>query len=332
MRRAAGVTMTRLLVAVVLVALGFAAQPTQAQDYPNRPIKVIVPTPPGGPVDVAARVVTNYLAGALKQSVIVDNRAGAGNTIGSKEAARAEPDGYTLLYSAVSGLILAPMLQKDAGYDPVTSFTPIAAVGSGSLILVVHPSVPAKSVAELVAYAKANPGKINFSSGGIGVLPHLTGEMFKAAAQINIVHVPYRGGAPSIQDVVAGNVQMTFEGTGVLAQLIRDGKLRALATPSLRRIPEFPDLPTMIESGYPNVVSMSWTGLLAPVGTPAAIVDKLNAQINAGLKSGELKAGLAKISADPIGGSPADFVALIKSDLARWEPVVKSLDIKTGTR
>jgi tripartite-type tricarboxylate transporter receptor subunit TctC len=323
--------MIRLL-AIALCALGFLAHPSAAQDYPNRPIKVIVPTPPGGPVDVAARVVTNYLAGALKQSVIVDNRPGAGNTIGSKEAARAEPDGYTLLYSAVSGLILAPMLQKDAGYDPVTSFTPIAAVGSGSLILVVHPSVPAKSVAELVAYAKANPGKINFSSGGIGVLPHLTGEMFKAAAQINIVHVPYRGGAPSIQDVVAGNVQMTFEGTGVLAQLIRDGKLRALATPSSKRIPEFLELPTMIESGYPNVVSMSWTGLLAPAGTPDAIVNKLNAQINAGLKSGELKAALAKISAEPIGGSPADFATLIKSDLARWGPVVKSLDIKTGTR
>lgn len=323
--------MIRLL-AIALCALGLLTHPSAAQDYPNRPIKVIVPTPPGGPVDVAARVVTNYLAGSLKQSVIVDNRPGAGNTIGSKEAARAEPDGYTLLYSAVSGLILAPMLHRDAGYDPVTSFAPIAAVGSGSLILVVHPSVPAKSVAELVAYAKANPGKINFSSGGIGVLPHLTGEMFKAAAQINIVHVPYRGGAPSIQDVVAGNVQMTFEGTGVLAQLIRDGKLRALATPSTERVPEFPELPTMIESGYPNVVSVSWTGLLAPVGTPDAIVNKLNAQINAGLKSGELKAGLAKISAEPIGGSPSDFAALIKSDLARWGPVVKSLDIKTGTR
>jgi tripartite-type tricarboxylate transporter receptor subunit TctC len=202
-------------------------------------------------------------------------------------------------------------------------------VSSGSLILVVHPSLPVKSVKELVDYAKANPGKVNFSSGGIGVLPHLTGEMFKAAAQINIVHVPYRGGAPSIQDLVAGNVQMTFEGTGVLLPLIRDGKLRALATPSAKRIAELPELPTMIESGYPGLISTSWTGLLAPVGTPAEVIAKLNAQINQGLKSGELKASLAKLSAEPLGGTPAEFGDLIKADKARWAPIVASLNLKT---
>jgi tripartite-type tricarboxylate transporter receptor subunit TctC len=323
--------MTRIVLAIAVCILGLCAGPASAQDkYPNRPIKIIVPTPAGGPVDVAARVVANYLASALGQSVIVDNRPGAGNTIGSKEAARAEPDGYTLLYSAVSGLILAPMLQKDAGYDPITSFAPVAVVTGGSLILVVHPSVPAKSVQELVAYAKANPGKINFSSGGIGVLPHLTGEMFKAAAGINIVHVPYRGGAPSIQDVVAGNVQMTFEGTGVLLPLIRDGKLRALATPSAKRIAEMPELPTMIEAGFPSVVSRSWTGLLAPVGTPREIISRLNSQINRGLKSPDLLGPLAKISAEPLGGSPEEFMELMKSDLARWGPVVKSLNLKTN--
>ncbi len=321
----------RLWLAISAVVLGLATGPASAQDkYPNRPVKIIVPTPAGGPVDVAARVVANYLTTSLGQGVIVDNRPGAGNTIGSKEAARADPDGYTLLYSAVSGLILAPMLQKDAGYDPITSFMPIVAVGSGSLILVVHPSVPAKSVQELVAYAKANPGKINFSSGGIGVLPHLTGEMFKAAAGIDIVHVPYRGGAPSIQDVVAGNVQMTFESVGVLLPLIRDGRLRALATPSAKRIAEMPELPTMIESGYPNLVSTSWTGLLAPVGTPADVVARLNNQINLGLKSTELTGPLAKISSAPLGGTPADFTALMKADLARWTPVVKSLNLKTN--
>ena len=317
--------------AVVTAAALMWAACAFAQDYPNRPIRIIVPTPAGGPVDVMARVLANALPAALGQTVFIENKPGAGNTIGSRQAAAADPDGYTLMVSAASGLIMSPMIVKNAGYD-ASSFAPIALVAETPQVLVINPQLPFKSVAELVAYAKANPGKINFSSGGIGVLPHLTGEMFKAAAQINIVHVPYRGGAPSIQDVVAGKVQMTFEGTGVLAQLIRDGKLRALATPSLKRIPEFPDLPTMIESGYPNVVSVSWTGLLAPVGTPDAVVNKLNAQINAGLKSGELKAGLAKISADPIGGSPADFAALIKSDLARWEPVVKALDIKTGTR
>jgi tripartite-type tricarboxylate transporter receptor subunit TctC len=317
--------------AFAAIALSLAATPATAQDtYPSRPIKIIVPTPAGGPVDVVARIVANYLTTSFGQSVIVDNRPGAGNTIGSKEAARADPDGYTLLYSAVSGLILAPMLQKDAGYDPITSFAPVVAVGSGYLILVVHPSVPAKSVQELVAYAKANPGKINFSSGGIGVLPHLTGEMFKAATGIDIVHVPYRGGAPSIQDVVAGNLQMTFESTGVLLPLIRDGKLRALATPSAKRIAEMPELPTLIESGYPNMVSTSWTGLLAPLGTPADIIAKLNSKINQGLKSPELTGPLRKISSMPLGGTPADFTELMKADLARWTPVVKSLNLKTN--
>ena len=173
-------------------------------------------TPAGGPVDVVARLTAQYLSGTIGQSVVVDNRPGAGNTLGSKEAARAEPDGYTLLYSSVSGLILSPLIQKDPGYDPITSFAPIAPVGTGTTILVVHPSFPAKTVQELVAYAKANPGKVNFSSGGVGVLPHMIGEMFKSRAGIDIVHVPYRGGGPSIQDVVAGNIQMTFEGTGVL--------------------------------------------------------------------------------------------------------------------
>src|SRR5580698_3452470 len=198
----------------------------QAQDYPARPVKIIVPTPPGGPVDVIGRLTANYLQGALGQAFIVENRAGAGDTIGSKDAAEATPDGYTLLYSAASGLIIAPLLHPDAGYDPLTSFDPIALVGESPTILVVNPAVPAKTVQELVAYAKANPGKINFSSGGIGVLPHLIGELFKSRAAIDIVHVPYKGGAPSINDVVADNVQMTFEGTATLLPLIQAGRLR----------------------------------------------------------------------------------------------------------
>jgi tripartite-type tricarboxylate transporter receptor subunit TctC len=320
----------RVLLAIAAFGLGFSV-PTSAhaQDkYPSRPIKIIVPTPAGGPVDVVARIVANYLSMTIGQSVVVDNRPGAGNTLGSKEAARAEPDGYTLLYSSVSGLILAPMLHKDPGYDPITSYAPIVPVATGSIILVVHPSVPAKSVQELVAYAKANPGKVNFSSGGIGVLPHLTGELFKAKAGIDIVHVPYRGGGPSIQDVVAGNIHMTFEGTGVLLPLVREGKLRALATTSAKRNPEMPDLPTMEESGYPGFVSTSWTGLLAPAATPVEIVAKLNAQVNAGLKSPELKGLLAKLSSDPLGGTPQDFANMIKTDIARWAPAVKALNLK----
>ena len=250
------------LAAVLTVTLAFVA--ARADEYPSRPVKIIVPTPPGGPVDVIARITANYLQNALGKGFIVENRAGAGNTIGSKDAAEAEPDGYTLLYSSASGLVIAPLLHADAGYDPLASFDPVALVGESSNILVVNPSLPANSVQELVAYAKANPGKVNFSSGGIGVLPHLIGEMFKARAGIDIVHVPYKGGGPSINDVVAGNVQMTFEGTSVLLPLIQAGRLRALAVTTPKRIPQLPDVPTMVESGFPNFVSTSWTGLLAP--------------------------------------------------------------------
>jgi tripartite-type tricarboxylate transporter receptor subunit TctC len=314
---------------LALTACLLAPGPIHAQDsYPSRPVRIIVPTPPGGPVDVVARLVAQSLSTSIGQSFVVDNRPGAGNTIGSREAARAAPDGYTLHYSSISGLVLAPMLHKDPGYDPIKSFAPIAAVATTSIILVVHPAFPAQSVAELVAYAKANPGKVNFSSGGIGVLPHLIGELFKARASINIVHVPYKGGGPSIQDVVAGNIQMTFEGTSVLLPLIESGKLRALAVTTAQRNPALPNVPTMVESGYPGFVTGGWTGLLAPAETPAAIVAKLNAAINAGLKSPELKNGLAKLRADALGGTPQDFAELIKTDIAKWEPVVTSLNLQ----
>jgi len=264
----------------------------------------------------------------LGQAVVIDNRPGAGNTIGSKEAAQAEPDGYTLLYSSASGLVLAPILQKNAGYDPLASYDPIVLVAQSSNLLVVHPSLPVNSVQELVAYARANPGKVNFSSGGIGVLPHLMGERFKSAASIDIVHVPYRGGGPSINDLLAGQVQMTFEGTSVLLPLIRSGKLRELATTSAKHISELPDLPTMAESGFAGFVSTSWTGLLAPVRTPRAVIGRLNAQINEGLESPQLRSALATLSNHPLGGTPQDFTELIKSDIGKWEPIVKALGLK----
>jgi len=312
-----------LVIGAVLGVLSAA----HAQDYPSRPVKIIVPTPPGGPVDVVGRLTANYLQTTLGQALVVENRAGAGNTIGSKDAAEATPDGYTLLFSAASGLIIAPLLHPDAGYDPLKSFAPIALVGASPSVLVVNPSVPAKTVQELVAYAKANPGKVNFSSGGIGVLPHLIGELFKARSGIDIVHVPYKGGAPSITDLLAGNVQMTFENTSVLLPLIQAGKLRALAVTTQQRISQLPDVPTMIESGYPNFVTVAWTGLLAPAHTPEPIIAKLNTAINQGLKTPEFAGALAKVSVDPLGGTPQDFTNTMKTELARWSPIVKSLGL-----
>jgi tripartite-type tricarboxylate transporter receptor subunit TctC len=321
--RAAKIFAAGVVLAFVFGASGFA----QAQGYPSRPVKVIVPTPPGGPVDVVGRITANYLQTALGQPFVVENRSGAGNTIGSKDAAEATPDGYTLLFSAASGLIIAPLLHPGAGYDPLTSFDPIALVGASSSILVVNPALPVHNVAELVAYAKANPGKVNFSSGGIGVLPHLIGELFKARAGIDIVHVPYKGGGPSITDLMAGNVQMTFEATSVLLPLIQAGKLRPLAVTTQKRIPQLPDVPTMIESGYPSFVTVAWTGLLAPAHTPQPIIAKLNTAINRGLKTPEFEGALAKITVDPLGGTPQKFTETMKTELARWTPLVKSLGL-----
>jgi tripartite-type tricarboxylate transporter receptor subunit TctC len=314
----------------VTIVLAHAAPLTaQAQNYPNRPVKIIVPTPPGGPVDVMARLVANQIAPLLGQSVFIDNRAGAANTLGSAEAARAAPDGYTLLYSSSSGLVIAPMLQKNAGYDPIRSYDPVALVAATSNVLVVHPSVPARSVQELVAYAKANSGKINFSSGGIGTLPHLIGEYFKARSGIDVVHVPYRGGAPSIQDVVAGNIQFTFEGISVLLPLIKEGLLRGLAVTGPERSPLLPDLPTMIEAGFAGFEATAWTGLLAPRGTPAEIIGKLNGAVNAALRTPEMKASLDRLAGDPLGGPPQELTKTIEADLAKWGPIVKALNLST---
>jgi tripartite-type tricarboxylate transporter receptor subunit TctC len=304
---------------------GAAAQ----EKYPSRTVHVIVPTPAGGPVDVMARLVANQISPALGQNVIIDNRGGAGNTIGSAEAARATPDGYTLLYSSSSGLVIAPMLQKNAGYDPLKSYDPVALVAATANILVVHPSVPAKSVAEFIALAKAQPGKVNFSSGGIGTLPHLIGEYFKSHAGIDVVHVPYRGGGPSVQDVVAGHIQFTFEGISVLLPLIQTGQLRALAVTSAKRSPLLPDVPTMIESGFPDFSTSAWTGLLAPAGTPPDVIAKLNGAVNASLKSPEMKAALDRLAGDALGGPPAELTKVIESDIGKWAPIIKALNLQT---
>jgi len=318
------------LAAVIGCVLALPAWPSaQAQDkYPSRAIHVIVPTPAGGPVDVMARLVANQIAPTLGQSVIIENRGGAGNTIGSAEAARAPADGYTLLYSSSSGLVIAPMLQKNAGYDPLKSYDPVALVAATANVLVVHPSMPARSVGQLIADAKAHPGMINFSSGGIGTLPHLMGEYFKSKAGIDVIHVPYRGGGPSIQDVVAGHIQFTFEGISVLLPLIQTGQLRALAVTSAGRSPLLPELPTMIESGFPDFATTAWTGLLAPAGTPPEVIAKLNGAVNVALRGPPMKDALDRLAADPLGGAPEELTRVIKADVSKWAPIVKALNLQ----
>jgi tripartite-type tricarboxylate transporter receptor subunit TctC len=320
------------LLALRLLALVFAAgvvATAQAQQpYPNRPVKIIVPTVAGGTVDVITRLIANDLSARLGGNFFVDNRSGAGNTLGSREAARSDPDGLTLLMSSASGQVISPLVYKTVDYDPIKSFAPIGLVAEGSIILVVNPSLPFRSVRELVAHAKANPGKVDYGSAGTGTVPHLAGELFKAAAGIELVHIPYRGGALSIADVIAGNVQMTFEASSPLLQHIRDGRLRALAVLSKSRIPDLPDVPTAAESGYPALTVTTWTGLFAPAGTDPAIIGKLNAALNEGLRSAELKSALAKVGNAPLGGPPEALAQMIAAEKEKWTPIVRALNLK----
>ena len=321
----------RAFAAVTFVAVltGVAAAgPARADDYPSRPVKIIVPTVAAGTVDLVTRVLANDLGMALGAKFFIENRSGAGNTLGSRDAAHGDPDGYTLLMSSATGQVLSPLIYKDPGYDPLKSFVPIAPYAEGSVILVVNPALPFASVADLVAYAKANPNKLSYGSAGSGSVPHLVAELFKSVAGVAMVHVPYRGGALSIQDTIAGNVQLTFEASSPLLPHIAAGQLRALAVLSAKRIPELPDVPTIGEAGYPGVLAASWTGLFAPAGTDAAIVQKLNGAINASLKTEATRQALARLGNVPKGGTPQDLTDLMVADIKKWAPIVKALNLE----
>ncbi len=316
------------------LAAGAAAMPVVsrmagAQAFPARPIKVIVPFPPGGPTDVIARLVTDKLATAFGQPFVVESRpGGAGGTVGVKAVVGADPDGYTLLVANVGTLTIAPAIYKNLDYDPLTSLAPVAVLTSNPQVLVVNTSVAATSVGELAAYARANPGKVNFGSPGSGTQPHLLGEQFKALTGADIVHVPYRGSAPAITDLLSGNVQMYFDSTSVLLPHIEAGKMRALAVTSGTRAAALPDVPTVIEAGLPQLAATMWTALLTTGGTPPAVVDKLNAAVNEVLHSADMRAALAKLGTQPAGGSAQDFARFMASEVAKWASVVKAAGIK----
>ena len=313
--------------AALAAALLLWAGAVSAQDYPTRPIRIIVPTPAGGPVDVMARVLANALPPVLGQNVFIENKPGAGNTIGSRAAASADPDGYTLMVSAASGLIMSPMIHKNAGYD-ASSFASIALVAETPQVLVVNAQTPFKAIADLVAYAKAHSGKLNYSTGGVGTLPHLNAELFKSVSGTNILHVPYKGGGPALTAVVAGEVQMTFDTVSTSLQLIQDGKLRALAIVGPKRAPELPDVPAMPEIGFPSVTSGAWTALMAPRDTPPAIIAKLNTATNAALQGDAMKTALSKLGAQPRGGKPEDLTEHIRRETEKWKPIVGALNLK----
>jgi tripartite-type tricarboxylate transporter receptor subunit TctC len=307
--------------------LGWNAAAT-AQSYPNRPVKIIVPTVAGGTVDVITRLIANDLSARLGATFFVDNRSGAGNTLGSREAAHADPDGATLLMSSATGQVISPLVYRNIDYDPGKSFAPIGLVAEGAIILVVNPSLPFQSLSELVAFAKAHPGKLDYGSAGTGSVPHLTAELFKSLAGIDLVHVPYRGGAPSIADVIGGNVQMTFEASSPLLPHIRAGRLRALAVTSEARIPDLPDVPSAAECGYPALLVTTWTGLFAPAGIAPAAVTRLNAALNEGLHSQELSSALAKVGNIPLGGPPEALTQMMLAENRKWAPIVRALNLK----
>ena len=299
------------------------------QAYPNRPVKIVIPFAPGGPTEFILRLVADRLTAMLGQAFVVENRpGGAGGTVGAKSVALAEPDGYTLLFSSPGPLVTAAAVYRNLDYDPIRSFTPIAMVIYAPQMLVVHPSVPAHALKEFVTYAKANPGKITFGSSGFGTQPHMLGDMLRLMADINIVHVPYRGAGQSVTDLLAGQVQMIFETTAILLPHVEGGRLRALAVCTEARSPLLPNVPTTAESGYPKILASFWSGLLAPAGTPAEIVEKLNSAVNAILKSKEAQAGLARVGAEARIGSPRDFAGFIAAETPRWADIANTTGIK----
>jgi len=313
------------------LAAGAAALPVisrvaGAQTYPTRPVRLIVPLAPGGATDIVARVIGQWLSERLGQSFIVENRPGAGTNLGTEAVVRAAPDGYTLLLAAPNNAINASFYEK-LNFNFIRDIAPVAGIISHSLVIVVHPSVPAKTVPEFIGYAKANPGKLNMASPGNGTPNHVSGELFKMMAGVDMVHVPYRSGGPALTDLIAGQVQVMFPATVSSIEYIRDGRLRALAVTTATRSELLPDIPT-VDQFVPGYEASGWFGLGAPKATPAEIVEKPNKEINAGLADPKIKTRLADLGGTPLVGSPADFGKLVADDTEKWGKVVRAANIK----
>jgi tripartite-type tricarboxylate transporter receptor subunit TctC len=316
----------RILLGLAATAALAASVPTPAgaqSDYPNRPITLIVPFPAGGQSDLIARLVTSKMVLKLGQQIVVENRGGAGGNIAAGAAARAEPDGYTLFLGFVGTHGMNPAVYKKLPYDPVKDFAPISLLNITPLVLEVHPDFPAKTVQELIDLAKANPGKYSYASSGNGTPIHLSGELFKSMAGIDLVHVPYKGAAPALVDVIGGHVPMTFDNLPPSLEYIRSGKLRALGVTTKERAPSVPELPTIAET-LPGYETYSWNALFAPAGTPRPIIDRLNAAALAALADPEVTARLKDLSITSVGSTPEELAAHVQAELAKWGPIVKA--------
>lgn len=316
---------TRILAGTAIVGFAFAGL-TSAQAYPDKVIKFIVPSTPGSVIDVIARLVAQPLSRAFGQSVIVEHRAGAAGTIGANAVATASPDGYTLLFTSTTHVISAAML-NNLPYDPIKDFAAVGTVATASYVLVVAPSVPANSIQELITFAKANPGKLNFGF-GLGTAPHMVGEMLKVRTGVNITSVPYRGGQVAVTDMLGGTIHMNVGTTATLLPLIREGKVKALAVTGTTRDPDLPNVPTMAESGLPELSLSFWVAVLAPARTPAWIVTKLNTTINNNLQTLELRTSFAKLGFESKAGSPGETSEFVTAEMPRWATVVKQTGVK----
>lgn len=319
------ILLARLLRALALVLL-VTSTAAAADDYPNKPVRLIVPFPPGGSNDVVGRLIARQLSDELKQQVYVDNRGGAGGTIGTEACSVSAPDGYTLCIISIAHAV-NPWLHK-LKYDPIKSFTPVTILATGPNVLVVNPEAPYKTVKDLLDAAKANPGQLNYASAGVGSFQHLGAELFKLTAGVNIVHVPYKGGGPAMSDVVSGHVKIMFSSLIQTTPLIKSGKLRPLGTGGAKRSAVLPDVPTIAEGGVPGYVADNWWGVVVPAGTPAPIVEKVLKATQASLKAPAVKAQFDREGASVVEMSSAEFAEYIKKEIAKWERVVKEGNFK----
>jgi len=318
-----GVPYAACLAAALVYMTAAHAQPA----YPQKPIRLVVPFPPGGGTDILARLFGQKMSETLGQQIIIDNRGGAGGTLGTDIAAKAAPDGYTLILVSGSHAI-NPGLYQNLPYDSVNDFAPITQIATSPGILVVNPSLPVKSVKDLIALARAKPGQINYASAGSGTPPHLAGELFKVMAKIDMVHVPYKGNAPAFTDVIGGQVSLIFPTMPSAMPFIKSGKLRPIAVTSAKRSPAAPDIPTIAESGLPGYEATSWYGILAPARTPPQIVARLHEVLVSVIGAPDMQDKLAAQGLDPVGNTPQQFAAVIKSEIAKWAKVVKASGAK----
>jgi tripartite-type tricarboxylate transporter receptor subunit TctC len=320
--------MKAAIVIAACAALVGITVPASPADYPSKPITLIIGFAPGGPSDVMARILTRKMEEILKQPFVIENRAGAGGSIAGASVARATPDGYTVLLATGSLLAINVSLYKNLGYDPEKDFEPISMIGTQTNVLYLHPSVPAKSLGELIAHARANPGKLSFGSGGNGTPAHLAGELLKIEAKIDITHVPFRGTGPALQAVIGGHVPMAFNPPSPLIPHIQSGAIRPVAITTLKRTTVLPEVPTVAESGFPGFEAMTWHALVAPAGTPKEIVAALHAATAATVNDPDVRKALTDLGVDVVGGTPDELRAYLKSEIPKWAEVVKTSGAK----